>query len=144
MFADEVRWLVHSDLHWENLLTDGTDLTGIVDFEQAQPASPDLELDVLLRFCHWPFLPVAPDYQDSLVAADFRAVPEWLAEVYPKLLSEPRLYARLEAYAVMHDLRQAIQYPERPGREYPDWWPWNRLRATLDGRSYLSTLLQRA
>jgi hypothetical protein len=92
---------------------------------------------VLLRFCRWPHLPAAADYEHLLRPADFRALPEWLAAAYPELFAGPRLRERLEVYAVLHDLRQGIQFPELPGRPQPAWSPWNRLRATLSGTSYL-------
>jgi aminoglycoside phosphotransferase (APT) family kinase protein len=141
LFADDPRRLVHTDLHWDNLMTDGVSLTAILDFERARPAPADLDLDVLLRFSHWPHLPVAPDYEASLHAADFRQVPTWLEESYPELFVAPHLRERLEVYAIMHDLRQGIQFPERPGDTKPPTSPWNRLRATLSGDSYFAAWL---
>jgi aminoglycoside phosphotransferase (APT) family kinase protein len=137
LFTRDRRVLVHTDLHWENLLVEGATLAGVLDFEMARPGAPDLELDVLLRFCCWPHLPAAADYEHLLRPADFRALPEWLAAAYPELFAGPRLRERLEVYAVLHDLRQGIQFPETPGRRQPAWSPWNRLRATLSGTSYL-------
>jgi aminoglycoside phosphotransferase (APT) family kinase protein len=137
LFAGDQRVLVHTDLHWENLLVERTNVTGVLDFEMARPGAPDLELDVLLRFCHWPHLPVAADYEHLLQPADFRAIPEWLALAYPELFAAPHLCERMEVYAVLHDLRQCIQFPEIPGQVRPPWSPWNRLRATLSGASYL-------
>jgi hypothetical protein len=98
-------------------------------------------LDVLLRFCRWPHLPVAADYEHLLQPADFRAVPEWLAHSYPELFAALHLRERMEVYAVLHDLRQGIQFPEIPGQARPPWSPWNRLRATLAGASYLGEWL---
>lgn len=141
LFADAERRLVHTDLHWANLMTDGRSLTAILDFERARPAAADLDLDVLLRFSYWPRLPVAPEYESALHAADFQRVPAWLAEVYPQLLATPHLRERLEVYAVVHDLRQGIQFPDVPGVTKPPSWPWNRLRATLAGDSYLAEWL---
>jgi len=141
LFADAERRLVHTDLHWANLMTDGRSLTAILDFERARPAAADLDLDVLLRFSYWPRLPDAPEYESALHAADFQRVPAWLAEVYPQLLATPHLRERLEVYAVVHDLRQGIQFPDVPGVTKPPSWPWNRLRATLAGDSYLAEWL---
>jgi hypothetical protein len=78
-------------------------------------------------------LPVAPEEEHLMRREDFRQVSEWLAEVYPELFRVPKLRDRLEAYAVMHDLRQSIQFPERRGE--PEWRPVQRLRAIVDGRS---------
>ena len=75
--------------------------------------------------------------QRHLQPADFRAVTEWLADSYPELFAAPHLRERMEVYTVLHDLRQGIQFPEIPGQARPPWSPWNRLRATLAGASYL-------
>ena len=117
LFVDDPRLLAHADLHWENLMTDGQSLTAILDFERARPAAADLELDVLLRFSHWPHFPVAPDYEATLHPADFSQVPTWLAEAYPELFAGPHLRERLEVYAVVHDLRQGIQFPGTARRD---------------------------
>ncbi|MBV9578241.1 MAG: phosphotransferase, partial [Chloroflexi bacterium] len=135
LFADDRCALVHTDMFGQNLLVEGGKLTAVLDFEMARPAAPDLELDVPLRFCQWPHLPVVEEDEYLMRREDFRHVPKWLAEVYPELFDVQRLRERLEVYAVMHDLRQSIQFPERPGE--PDWRPVQRLRALVEGRSYL-------
>jgi hygromycin-B 7''-O-kinase len=135
LFADDRPVLVHADLHWENMLSDGTELTALLDFETARPAAADLDLDGLLRFSRWPHLVVAEEHEQSMRPEDFRDVPVWLAEAYPELLAAPNLRERLETYAVVYDLRLGIQYPPRP--DAPPWHAWSRLRATVDGRGYL-------
>jgi hygromycin-B 7''-O-kinase len=141
LFSHDARMLVHNDMFGQNLLVERGQLTAVLDFEMARPAAPDLELDVLLRFCHWPHLPVAQEEEDLMRREVFRPVPEWLPEVYPELFGVPSLRDRLEVYAVMHDLRQSIQFPERPGE--PEWRPVQRLRAIVNGRSYLDGLVPR-
>jgi hypothetical protein len=84
---------------------------------------------------------VPEEYEDSMRAADFRDVPAWLAEAYPALFAAQRLRERLEVYAVLYDLRHCVEYPGRPDPAAPPWQPWNRLRATVDGRSYLGAWL---
>ena len=58
----ESTTLVHGDLHFQNVLWDGEHVTALLDLEFARAAPPDLDLDVLLRFCVVPFLfvPVGP------------------------------------------------------------------------------------
>jgi hypothetical protein len=135
LFSHDPRVLVHTDMFGQNLLVERGRLTAVLDFEMARPAAPDLELDVLLRFSHWPHLPVPEEEEHLMLREDFRSVPGWLAEAYPDLFGVPRLRDRLEVSAIMHDLRQAIQFPERPGE--PEWRPVQRLRAIVDGHSYL-------
>ncbi len=136
-FANDAQVLTHADLHWENLLADGDTLTGVLDWEHALAAAPDLELDVLLRFCRWPHLPVSAEYESYLRPEDFAAVPAWLAELSSRLFASPHQRERLEAYAVMHDLRQLILFPQPPEHQQAPWSSVVRLRATLDGTSYL-------
>jgi hygromycin-B 7''-O-kinase len=135
LFSGDPPMLVHTDMFGQNLLVEGGRLTAVLDFEMARPAAPDLELDVLLRFCHWPHLPVAPEEEHRMRRQDFNMVPEWIAEVYPQIMDAPSLHDRLEVYSVLHDLRQSIQFPERPCE--PEWRPVQRLRAIVNGRSYL-------
>jgi aminoglycoside phosphotransferase (APT) family kinase protein len=54
--------LIHGDLTFENILWDGERITALLDFEWARQGPPDLDLDILLRFCAYPHLHVAPDY----------------------------------------------------------------------------------
>ncbi|MGN6692809.1 MAG: phosphotransferase family protein, partial [Aquihabitans sp.] len=77
--------IVHGDLTFENILWDGAEVTALLDFEYARPGPPDLDLDVLLRFCALPHLHVAPDYEHLTKADDYAEVPWWLAEEYPEL-----------------------------------------------------------
>lgn len=135
LFTEDEAVVVHADLHWENLMVEGDRLSALLDFETTRPAAPDLELDVLLRFCRWPHLPVAKEYEQLMLPVDFGEVPAWLAAAYPALFAGPHVRERLEAYAVMYDLRLGMEYPERPGER--EWSPWTRLRDLLAGRGYL-------
>src|SRR3954452_20140201 len=46
--------LVHGDLHFENVLWDTDHVSAVLDLEWARPEAPDVDLDVLLRFCAHP------------------------------------------------------------------------------------------
>ncbi len=52
--------LTHGDLTFENMLWDGSDLRAILDFEWSRTAPANVDLDVLLRMCCYPFLHVGP------------------------------------------------------------------------------------
>jgi hygromycin-B 7''-O-kinase len=133
--------LVHGDLHFENLLWDGLTVTTMLDFEWCRPAPADLELDIFLRFCAYPFLHVAEDYEHLTRAEDYEAVPWWLAEDYPDLFAERDLLARTVLYSIAYDLRELLLFPPaRPPRELSTYHPVNRLARTLQGTSYLHVL----
>jgi hypothetical protein len=69
--------LVHGDLTFENILWDGRRITSILDFEWCRGAPRDVDLDVLLRMCAFPFLHVAADYEKQTRAADYRRRGGW-------------------------------------------------------------------
>ncbi|MEZ5204104.1 MAG: aminoglycoside phosphotransferase family protein [Acidimicrobiales bacterium] len=59
----DVPTIVHGDLSFENMLWDGAKVTALLDFEFARPGPPDLDLDVLMRFCALPHLHVPLEYE---------------------------------------------------------------------------------
>jgi len=133
--------LIHGDVHFENVLWDGEQITGLLDFEWSRTAARDLELDVLLRFCAYPFLHVAEDYEQVTIPADYADVPGWLAEDYPELFSHPCLLDRLRVYSIAYDLRDLLMDPPtRPVDELSHLHPYWRLSDTVDGHGHLDLL----
>jgi aminoglycoside phosphotransferase (APT) family kinase protein len=137
--------LVHGDLHFENVLWDGLTVTTLLDFEWCRPAPPDLELDIFLRFCAYPFLHVAEDYEHLTRAVDYESVPWWLAEDYPGLFAPQDLLTRTVLYSIAYDVRELLLFPPpRPPRELSTYHPLNRLERTVQGTSYLHALAGQA
>jgi hypothetical protein len=130
--------LVHGDLTFENVLWDGSTLTGLIDFEWSRCAPADLDLDVLLRFCAYPAAHLPAHLEDQAFPADFAQVPRWMAEVYPQLFSHPRLLDRLRLYAVGFEVRELLTTPRIPSvASLRPLHPYRRLRQLLDGLSHL-------
>ena len=124
--------MIHGDLTFENVLWDGDAVTAIIDFEWARPAPRDLELDVLLRFCAYPFLHVADDYEAQTKAEAYEDVPSWLAEDYPQLFTTPDLRDRLRVYAIAFEVRQLLMLPPpAPARDLSPRHPLPRLLQLL-------------
>jgi aminoglycoside phosphotransferase (APT) family kinase protein len=136
--------LVHGDVTFENILWDGQRITAVLDFEWSRGAPRDVELDVLLRMCAFPFLHVAADYEKQTRPADYVDVPRWLADDDPDLFGAPRLFDRLVTYAIAYDVRELLAFPPPgPPRSLSPFHPLNRLLNTLRGASHLAWL-QRA
>jgi aminoglycoside phosphotransferase (APT) family kinase protein len=136
-----VTTLVHGDLHFENVLWDGTTVTALLDFEYCRPGPPDLDLDVFLRFCAYPYLHVAEDYEHLTRAEDYADVAWWLAEDYPELFDYPNAFERTRIYSIAYDVRELLLFPPpRSPRELSKHHPYNRLERTLHGRSHLHRL----
>jgi aminoglycoside phosphotransferase (APT) family kinase protein len=133
--------LVHGDLHFENVLWDGISVTTMLDFEWSRPGPPDLELDVFLRFCAYPYLHVAEDYEHLTRAEDYEPVARWLAEDYPELFAVPGLFERTRIYAIAYDVRELLLFPPpRAPRELSTYHPHNRLERVVRGGSHLHRL----
>lgn len=138
----ELRYLIHGDLTFENVLWDGNEISGIIDFEWCRPGPLDLELDVLLRFCAFPFAHVAPDYENRTAARDYAMIPAWISELAPQLFSTPNLADRLVLYALSYDISELQDDPpRRPASDLGPLHPYNRLRALVSGQSYLHRIL---
>jgi aminoglycoside phosphotransferase (APT) family kinase protein len=128
--------LVHGDLHLENVLWDGNRISAVVDFEFARAGPPDLDLDILLRFCAAPELHVAEAYRHAVSAADFRMVPAWLRRDYPAVFAHPRLIERLTIYALAYDVRALLcDPPSGPPDTLAPHHPYHRVRRAVEGRS---------
>jgi hygromycin-B 7''-O-kinase len=130
--------LVHGDVTFENVLWDGERITALLDFEYARVAPADLDLDVLLRFCSFPFLHVAEDYEADTLAADYVSVPWWLNEVYPTLFAFPHQLERIRLYAIGFDVARLLEEPPvAPAAQLSPHHPLNRLISLARHRSYL-------
>jgi len=130
--------IVHGDLTFENILWDGAEVTALLDFEYARPGPPDLDLDVLLRFCALPHLHVAPDYEHLTKAEDYAEVPWWLAEEYPELFSHPRQLDRVRLYSIAWDIRELLAFPpQEPLTRLHKHHPYQRLSQNLRGTHYI-------
>ena len=133
--------LVHGDLHFENVLWDGRAITALLDFEWARGGPPDLDLDVFLRFCAFPYLHVAEDYEAATLSKDYAPVPYWLAEDYPELFSHPDLLARMRLYCIAYDVRELLTFPPpKDAFHLSPHHPVNRLERTAKGISHLDRL----
>jgi aminoglycoside phosphotransferase (APT) family kinase protein len=130
--------LIHGDLHFENVLWDGEQLTAIIDWEFARAASPDVELDVMMHSLANPALHVSTDYAGSLTRQDYECVVDSLRTAYPELFAHPRLAERLTIYRLGYDARALLQDPpDRPVDELSRYHPYRRLQRVVEGRSDL-------
>jgi len=140
----EAPTLIHGDLHFQNVLWDGAEVTALLDLEFARPAPADLDLDVFLRFCCLPFLFVPEGREGEARIEDYADVPFWFRDAYPALFAHPRVFDRLRVYAVAFDARELLANPPtRPANELTRHHPYRRLLATLRGAGHLDLLAAR-
>jgi len=116
-------------------------VTALLDFEFSRTAPADVDLDVLLRFCAFPYLHVAEDYEHLTRAEDYADVAWWMAEDYPELFDFPHEFERTRIYSIAYDVRELLLFaPPRPPRELSKHHPYNRLERTVRGTSHLHRL----
>ena len=115
--------LVHGDLHFENVLYEKGEITALLDFEFARAGPPDLDLEIILRFCADPQLHVSVDYAPTVNRDDYRSVLRWIHEAYPELFENPALESRLNLYSLSYDLarprRRSAPQAVRPAAAVP-------------------------
>lgn len=130
---DEATTLIHGDLHLQNVLSDGGELTGMLDFEWTRPGPPDLDLDVLLRSISDPSIHLRQGGSAPLHRHDFDGVVGWLRSAYPELFAHPHLAERLWVYRLAYDVRDLL---DRPGGDlHAPHHPYQRIVGSLRGQS---------
>jgi len=133
--------MIHGDVHFENVLWDGSRVTTLLDWKWARPAPADLDLDVLLRFCAHPYAYVADAHRFHASAEEYREVPFHFADAYPELFSHPRQFDRMRVFSLAYDVRELLHYPPPvPVDRLPEHHPYHRLEAVVSERSYLDAL----
>lgn len=105
--------LTHGDLHFGNIHVQHGRITGLLDFERAWAATPDWELDQLLRFVHYPRLFAVAGAEESVHAEQFSGVIPALRQGYPALFAVAGLPARLRVYALEYELRALASVRKR-------------------------------
>jgi aminoglycoside phosphotransferase (APT) family kinase protein len=141
VLADRSVSLVHGDLHFENVLWDGRNVSAVLDLEWARPEAPDLDLDVLLRFCAHPFLHVSDRYVQIARADDYRLVPKWLHDAYPALFARPNLPERLVVYGLAYDVRDLLEDPpDAPMPKLSTYHPMRRIATAVRQQGYVRGL----
>lgn len=136
--------LIHGDLTFENILWDGTDMSAIVDFEWSRGAPADLDLDVLLRCCHFPAEHVAPEFRERSRADDYADVPVWLAEAYPGLFAHPQLIERIMMYAISFEVAEMLQIAGQDHlSDHGPTNPYTRLISLVSTGGHVTSMLDR-
>lgn len=148
LFTNDTEVLVHGDLHGHNILVTRQPepaVSGLLDWEGARTAAPDLELDMLLRWVttadDFPQTPGAPS---QIKPGDCLELIDHVAIGYPDLFAGPSLNERLEVYDALWHLVQLLfdaywraSNPSATDSRSPTWG-W--FRALLDGESPLAKL----
>jgi aminoglycoside phosphotransferase (APT) family kinase protein len=131
LLVGDERVLVHADLHPSNVMVDGTEISGLIDFECARAQPADAELHRLLRWCATPqdFGPLPGE--PGLDLLTLRDVPSWLREAYPQPFAVPNLRERLHVYEMQWELAQLYRMRTPDSMAAAQ----DRIRALLSGHA---------
>jgi hygromycin-B 7''-O-kinase len=139
LLGEEPPTLIHGDFHLENVMAFEGSLQAVIDFEFARTGWPEIDLEVLLRFCETPEMHAAADYARRMDRHEFRPVVTWLQEAYPELFSHPRVEERVNLCSLSYDVRDLLRFPpDRPAQDLAPFHPVNRLQRLVDGRGLLN------
>jgi aminoglycoside phosphotransferase (APT) family kinase protein len=138
VLGEEPSTLVHGDFHLENVMAFEGGVRGLIDFEFSRAGWPEIDLEVLLRFCDAPELHASADYARRVDRDQFRPVVSWLHESYPELFAHDRVIERINLCSLAYDLRDLLLFPpDRTAADLAPFHPVNRLRRLVDGRGLL-------
>ncbi|MDB5074979.1 MAG: aminoglycoside phosphotransferase [Chloroflexi bacterium] len=105
--------LTHGDLHFGNIHVDQGKVTGLLDFERAWAATPDWDLDQLVRFVNYPSIFASSAAEQSVGPVDLAEVIPALQSGYPDLFAVNSLQSRLRVYALEYELRALVSVRKR-------------------------------
>jgi aminoglycoside phosphotransferase (APT) family kinase protein len=119
--------VIHGDIHLRNVVTAGSSLQTILDFEWVRLGPPDLDLQAFLR---------------AEEEADSHDVIPRLAAQYPAIVAHPHVVERLWLYDLACTLRDVIVCPATTAPEHlPSHDPLRRLPVIVESPAYIRQLL---
>lgn len=105
-FKDKDLRLVHSDIHFDNILIDTTNNNiKIIDFERSIIAPIDYELDIFLRMCNNPIKYASEEDYKYIDINDYKDIPIYLKEYYPEIYNFNYFNIRHLVYDLEANLR---------------------------------------
>ena len=103
--------LVYWDAHFDNILIQDNKIVGILDFERTELGSVDFGLDIIKRMVDYPKKYMSEEFEEFAKKEDYKNLLKWFREFYPELFDFKNLGMRLKLYAVEHDLKTLLDWP---------------------------------
>ena len=105
-------WLVHSDIHFDNILVKDKKIVAILDFEKTEIASIDFVLDILKRMQENPSKYASEESEKFIKKQDYKNLLKWFKEFYPELFEFENLEKRLDLYDLEYNLKLLTMFPK--------------------------------
>ncbi|MEG1792850.1 MAG: phosphotransferase [Bacilli bacterium] len=104
--------LVHSDIHFDNILLTDDDRLIIIDFETSIYAPLDYELDIFLRMCNNPLKYASKETEKYIKKEDYKDIEKKLKKYYPQLFEFKYYVIRHTIYDLEANLRLLPRFPK--------------------------------
>lgn len=104
--------LVHSDIHFDNILIDENNKLKLIDFETAIYAPIDYELDIFLRMCINPLKYSSEETEELVTEEDYINIPNYLKEYYPEIFNFKYYEIRHLIYDLEANFRLLARFPD--------------------------------
>ena len=109
--SDDFR-LVHSDIHFDNIIYCNDGQIKIIDFETSLYAPIDYELDIFLRMCNNPLKYASEEAENLVKIEDYQNIEKYFKEFYPEIYNVDNFEIRHEIYNLEANLRLLPRFPE--------------------------------
>lgn len=104
--------LVHSDIHFDNIIYCNDGHIKIIDFETSLYAPIDYELDIFLRMCNNPLKYASEEAENFVKEEDYQNIEKYFKEFYPEIYEIDNFKIRHEIYNLEANLRLLPRFPE--------------------------------
>ena len=104
--------LVHSDIHFDNIIYCNDGQIKIIDFETSLYAPIDYELDIFLRMCNNPLKYASEEAENLVKIEDYQNIEKYFKEFYPEIYNVDNFEIRHEIYNLEANLRLLPRFPE--------------------------------
>lgn len=97
--------LIHSDIHFDNLIYTDAGEIKIIDFETSIFAPIDYELDIFIRMCNNPLKYASEETEPLVKVQDYENIEKQLRQFYPEIFSQKYYEIRMKYYDFEANLR---------------------------------------
>lgn len=106
-----VMALTYFDVHFDNLIVQGTKLAALLDLELLDVTSIDFTLDIARRMKNEPTKYASEAAKPFIKPEDYAHLLDWYREFYPEVFDFPDLETRLSFYELMDSIEHMSEYP---------------------------------